>query len=502
MVSEHSIPPVPRIPELLVRSASHHCFTPVSSISLPADSSYKSHGRVGSNSSTTSSNKTKKRRPAASIRSSSKGSIKSSRSLGSSLWISGSASDAPHRSRRPKLQTSSSYDIKTLQFKRNEARKCTEGMKETSLLKNLMLKEPSSTALDEFAESERRRAALGAKKQQRAGVASVSSRQLPQSVPKVNTKWDGMPESVDGKRMADGSIKSSAASIRTATSMQRSTASSIMTSRSQPRDISTRFSETLNKFPTCPQGVPQFLSAQSVGYQAKSQYRNSVGTSVTTTSLPLSVEDEKLRYPWEKVDLIAEPEQRVEEAVAIQLSQPSSPLPVAQVNISKETIGSEVVENGQLTRILVSDDGEGEEKATTFGSPSRSPLGSPSRSSSRIPSGNPYGSLLDNKVGSPMGSPPRSPLENPLGSPSRSPLENSLGSPSRTRAATITRNDENQRLSTNAIPTLPQASESAADVIPPALLKSIEQLEESLPARAKPVRNRRLRRWWRKIFKR
>ena len=295
-------------------------------------------------------------------------------------------------------------------------------------------------ALNEFAESEKQRAAAAAKRKQRAGLSSVSSRQLPASVPKVNSKWDGMPGS-DAKRTAEGSIRSSAASIRTVTSMQKSTASSIRTSRSQ-RDIGTRFTETLSKFPACPQGVPDFLCVQSVGSPTKSSCGYSIGTSVTTASLPLSVEDDiKLRCPVEKLDL-SETDQILDEDVVTSPPKPSNPIPLAQVNIPKEKFGPDMVEKGQLTRILVRDsDGSADEAVASKRS-------------------------------------------------------------SRNRAATVGVTDGlDERSPTKAMLTLPHTSEIGAEVIPLGLRGAVKGAEEPTKEPVKSSNRKFLSKLWRKAFR-
>ncbi|KAK8168238.1 hypothetical protein IWX90DRAFT_412149 [Phyllosticta citrichinensis] len=64
-----------------------------------------------------------------------------------------------------------------------------------SLLGFLAVKEPSANALENFARQEQRRAdAKGS-----ISVASISHQKMPEGVPKVNTKWDGLPEAVKSR---------------------------------------------------------------------------------------------------------------------------------------------------------------------------------------------------------------------------------------------------------------------------------------------------------------
>lgn len=63
----------------------------------------------------------------------------------------------------------------------------------------LTLKEPSTSALEEFAESEKRR--IAAQKGSKM-ISGVSTQKLPSNVPKVNSKWNGLPEPTQRKSAA------------------------------------------------------------------------------------------------------------------------------------------------------------------------------------------------------------------------------------------------------------------------------------------------------------
>ena len=67
-----------------------------------------------------------------------------------------------------------------------------KGKSRGSVLGFLTLKEPSNSALQEFAEQQKRQAALKGSRQ--LGLAGVSQQKLPHTVPKVNSKWDGLPK--------------------------------------------------------------------------------------------------------------------------------------------------------------------------------------------------------------------------------------------------------------------------------------------------------------------
>lgn len=72
--------------------------------------------------------------------------------------------------------------------------------KHNSLLGFLSLKEPSGSALDEFARQQQKQAAAKSGKTAAVGIFGVSAQKLPAAVPKVNSKWDGLPSPVRDQR--------------------------------------------------------------------------------------------------------------------------------------------------------------------------------------------------------------------------------------------------------------------------------------------------------------
>jgi len=102
----------------------------------------------------------------------------------------------------------------------------------------LTLKEPSQQAFQEYAQLQRQQAAL--KSTSSAKLATVSQQKLPVDVPKVNSKWDGMPNNAprEGwKRSMDYSIRSrnspkpSTDTIRKTTSARSSSSKSSSSSK-------------------------------------------------------------------------------------------------------------------------------------------------------------------------------------------------------------------------------------------------------------------------------
>lgn len=76
--------------------------------------------------------------------------------------------------------------------------------KSSGVLGFLTLKEPSTSALEEFAEQERRKAAQKNFRSDGVMLPGVSSQKLPDHVPKVNSKWDGLPDSAKRKLDKNG----------------------------------------------------------------------------------------------------------------------------------------------------------------------------------------------------------------------------------------------------------------------------------------------------------
>ena len=92
----------------------------------------------------------------------------------------------------------------------------------------LSVKEPSTQAWIDYQETIRKQQAGDGKKVRCVGMPMVSSAQLPSSVPKVNSRWDGIPKAVKMRERSSqhhlGDVKSSASSTLTDISLERSSA--------------------------------------------------------------------------------------------------------------------------------------------------------------------------------------------------------------------------------------------------------------------------------------
>lgn len=74
----------------------------------------------------------------------------------------------------------------------------TSKKKSSRLLAFLRLKEPSTSAFENFADQERKR--IAQKDSSRSGGVGASCQRLPDYVPKVNSKWNGLPEQLKARR--------------------------------------------------------------------------------------------------------------------------------------------------------------------------------------------------------------------------------------------------------------------------------------------------------------
>ncbi|KAF2869403.1 hypothetical protein BDV95DRAFT_596411 [Massariosphaeria phaeospora] len=67
------------------------------------------------------------------------------------------------------------------------------------VLNFLTLKEPSHSALEQYAQQQRKQAGGKGRKSSPAGMSAITQQKLPPTVPKVNSKWDGVPESIKSR---------------------------------------------------------------------------------------------------------------------------------------------------------------------------------------------------------------------------------------------------------------------------------------------------------------
>jgi len=103
----------------------------------------------------------------------------------------------------------------------------TNSKKKNGVLGFLTLKEPSTNALEQFAEQQRKAAAAAkTARPTAASMSSVSVQKLPDHVPKVNSKWDGLPEDARKKMEHQRRISHETGTSLFTTSSRRSRGSS------------------------------------------------------------------------------------------------------------------------------------------------------------------------------------------------------------------------------------------------------------------------------------
>ena len=87
--------------------------------------------------------------------------------------------------------------------------------KSSSFIKFFSVKEPSSQAFDAYQEQMKKRGTTQSGKANTVGLPGVSSAKLPPTVPKVNSKWDGVPQiKKDKPRDGDNLQRQSMSSVR------------------------------------------------------------------------------------------------------------------------------------------------------------------------------------------------------------------------------------------------------------------------------------------------
>ena len=107
----------------------------------------------------------------------------------------------------PSLRSSTNGDASDSTQSRSSPARSRSKKKKTgsSVLSLFTLKEPSANALEHYAKQQFKQAQERGGAPIPAGIPGVSSSRLPADVPKVNSKWDGLPESARAKIKASKS---------------------------------------------------------------------------------------------------------------------------------------------------------------------------------------------------------------------------------------------------------------------------------------------------------
>lgn len=128
-------------------------------------------------------------------------------------------SNAPSNISRPSFETTSvtSSSLASISSSNSSSNgsKSSKKKKKGSVLGFLSLKEPSQVALEQFAEHQRKQNAnSGTSTPQSKASSNYAGQKLPPSVPKVNSKWDGVPDSVKHRySTSSGSSKGNRTSV-------------------------------------------------------------------------------------------------------------------------------------------------------------------------------------------------------------------------------------------------------------------------------------------------
>ena len=124
------------------------------------------------------------------------------------------SSKAPSSDYRPSFETasltsSSLASTHSSAGSSNDSSRSAKKKKKGSVLGFLSLKEPSQLALEQFAQAQRKQASEKTSPTPSVRAASIySSHKLPAHVPKVNSKWDGIPDSVKHRHSSsNGSVR-------------------------------------------------------------------------------------------------------------------------------------------------------------------------------------------------------------------------------------------------------------------------------------------------------
>jgi len=184
--------------------------------------------------------------------------------------------------------------------------------KKNGMLGFLTLKEPTNMALEEFAEAQRK------KMQEKGGSVSiasgalsgVSSKKLPDHVPKVNSKWDGLPENAK-RKSADTKPGSRAGRDSHSSSGRRPSTLSNTSNWSKTSDEAKRPYGSLSSRPPQSPQLPNRSSVQSRGTISSVGSSAPIpATNVFPAFQPIAVEETPDNHPQTFLHPPSPPRQR------------------------------------------------------------------------------------------------------------------------------------------------------------------------------------------------
>jgi hypothetical protein len=186
-----------------------------------------------------------------------------------------------------------------------ESKASSTKKKKNGVLNFLTLKEPSQSALDQFADAQRKQTAAKGGLLSPVGMQGISPQKLPPNVPKVNSKWNGVPESlkssrnstISSKRMSTMSNASSqgSPSYTTRHSMLNSSAVSVATndSRGPPNSLASPMHSAIDVAAYTPTKSPPRADSPSSASLPEMTFYFSDDPSLSAAS-PASSAD----HPW------------------------------------------------------------------------------------------------------------------------------------------------------------------------------------------------------------
>ncbi|KAJ4992097.1 hypothetical protein SVAN01_02418 [Stagonosporopsis vannaccii] len=203
---------------------------------------------------------------------------------------SATSSDVPPSPYRPSFETTASATSSSLastpssHSSSNDSKTTKKKKKSNSVFSFLSLKEPSQVALEQFAEQQRKQGnGKGTVSPSSSSIktsGTFASKKLPDTVPKVNSKWDGVPDAVKKRQ------STAASTTRASKDTKRSSGSSYGSKGSQlsamPWNIS-EFSVMSNES----RGPPNSIRSMQFGVNADIYHNGHyVPSSPSESSLP------------------------------------------------------------------------------------------------------------------------------------------------------------------------------------------------------------------------
>ena len=168
------------------------------------------------------------------------------------------------------LTSSSLASITPSRSSSNDSKSSSKKKKKTSsVLGFLSLKEPSQLALEQFADQQRKQNTAAGRTSPQSGTSTnFVSQKLPSTVPKVNSKWDGIPEAVKKNRTStsSGSTKDTRSSL---------------SSKPSPLKAAPWNDSSLSVLTDGTRNPPNSIASTSIPNLA-----NQLGSSPSTTDLP------------------------------------------------------------------------------------------------------------------------------------------------------------------------------------------------------------------------